>query len=256
MTLFKKHDETRNNVLSYHCIIHQENLASLHTEMFEEVMKDIVDIINFIRSHALNHRQFRELLNDYDAHYNELVYHSQVRWLSKGAVIDHFFHLIEPIKIYLCERNALPNKISNILQKFDNLEWIENVAFLADITGHLNDLNLKLQGKNKIISDTFTNVISSQNKLLLFLIQLKSGEFTHFQRLQYLKEKKLILKQQELHTKCIEDLLNEFENRFSDFRAQKRTFSLVSDPWIILQEELSEITPYITNEIWPNAKWS
>ena len=84
----------RKNVISYHCIIHQRNLASLHTETPEKVKKDIVDIINFICSHALNHRQFRELLNEYDAHYSELVYHSQVRWLSKGVVIDHFFHLI------------------------------------------------------------------------------------------------------------------------------------------------------------------
>ncbi|KAI6652428.1 General transcription factor II-I repeat domain-containing protein 2-like [Oopsacas minuta] len=77
-TLFKEHGEIRNNVLTYHCIIHQENLASLHTEMFEEVMKDIVNNINFNRSHPLNHRQFRELLNDYDVHYIELVYHSRV----------------------------------------------------------------------------------------------------------------------------------------------------------------------------------
>ena len=44
-------------------LIHQENLAALHTEKFEDVMKDIVDIINLIFAHALNHRQSRELLN-------------------------------------------------------------------------------------------------------------------------------------------------------------------------------------------------
>ena len=69
-------NESRNNVISYHCIIHQENPA-LQKEMFEEVMKDIIDIINFNRAQALNQRQFRELVNDYAAHYNELVYHSK-----------------------------------------------------------------------------------------------------------------------------------------------------------------------------------
>ena len=147
-----------------------------------------------------------------------------MRWLSKGSVLDHFFHLFEPIKTYLTDRSVLPNKISNILNNLEDKAWIENVAFLADITEHLNALNLKLQGKHKIITEMFTNVISFVNKLLLFLAQLKSGDFTHFKRLQLLKDKKWKLKQQELHTKCIEDLLNEFENRFSDFRAQKTAF--------------------------------
>ena len=119
-TLFKMHDETRNNFLSYHCIIHQENLVDLHAEMFDEVMKDIVDIINFIRAYALNHRQYRKLLNEYDTHYHELVYHSQVRWLSKGSVLDHFSHLFEPIKTYLTEHSVLTNKISNILNNFED----------------------------------------------------------------------------------------------------------------------------------------
>ena len=197
----------------------------------------------------MNHHQFRELLNEYDTHYHELVYHFQVRWLSKGSVLDHFFHLFEPIKTYLTERSVLPNKISNILNNFEDKAWIENVAFLADITKHLNAPNLKLQGKHKIITEMFTKVISFVNKLLLFLAQSKSRDFTHFKTLQLLKDKEWKLKQQELHTKCIEELLNEFENRFSDFRAKKTAFTSVSDPWLILPEELSECTLFISKEI-------
>lgn len=51
------------NVLVNHCIIHQENLCS-KVLGFEDVMKHVVKAVNFIRSRALNHRQFKEILAD------------------------------------------------------------------------------------------------------------------------------------------------------------------------------------------------
>ena len=47
---------------------------------------------------------------------------------------------------------------------------------------------------------------------------------------------------------CIEDLLSEFENCFSEYKVQTNTFSLVSDPSFILPEELSKCSLFITNE--------
>ena len=64
---------TRDDVISYHCIIHQENLAALHSDLLEDVMKDVILVVNFIQSLALEHRQFRQLLMEYDVHYGELV---------------------------------------------------------------------------------------------------------------------------------------------------------------------------------------
>ena len=55
-TLFKNDTRTRNDLLSYHCIIHRENLADLHTASLMEVTNDVITIVNYIKSHALCHR--------------------------------------------------------------------------------------------------------------------------------------------------------------------------------------------------------
>ena len=36
--------------------------------------------------------------------------------------------------------------------------WQQDLAFAVDITAHLNDLNLKLQGKNKLITALYDDV--------------------------------------------------------------------------------------------------
>ena len=110
-TLLKNDERTRNDLLAYHCIIHQENPAALHSASLMDVMNDVITIVNYIKSHALNHRQFKAILKEYDTNYGELVYHSEVRWLSKGAVLDHVFHLFDPIKQFFAEKSChLPEK--------------------------------------------------------------------------------------------------------------------------------------------------
>ena len=69
---------------------------------------------------------------------------------------------------------------------FRNSMWIEKVAFLTDITAHLNKLNLEIQGKNVVISNMFTAVTSFENKLQLFVSHLSSEQLTHFPKLSTL----------------------------------------------------------------------
>lgn len=72
-----------------HCIIHQESLASKHLKM-DHVMQPVTKIVNFIRSRGLNHRQFRQFLQELDEKYSDVPYFTEVRWLSRGAVLERF----------------------------------------------------------------------------------------------------------------------------------------------------------------------
>jgi hypothetical protein len=45
------------NLTNFHCIFHQQNLCAKSIK-FTNVMEVVVASINFIKSHALNHRQF------------------------------------------------------------------------------------------------------------------------------------------------------------------------------------------------------
>ena len=52
-------------------------------------MQTVVKTVNFIRSRALNHRQFQQLLQEMDSEY-DLLFFSEVRWLSRGATLEPF----------------------------------------------------------------------------------------------------------------------------------------------------------------------
>ena len=56
-----------------HCSIYQENLCS-KVLGFEDVMKKVVQSVNFIHSQALNHRQFKAMLDGLDSKYGDLAY--------------------------------------------------------------------------------------------------------------------------------------------------------------------------------------
>ena len=76
--LVKKKVNSLETNESVHCILHQEALCSKSLQM-KEVMDLVVKIVNFIRSHALNHRHFKSFLVDMDSEYGELLCHTEVR---------------------------------------------------------------------------------------------------------------------------------------------------------------------------------
>ncbi|KAE9522504.1 hypothetical protein AGLY_017097 [Aphis glycines] len=61
----------------------------------------VVKIVNSIRGKALKRRLFRELMDEVDCHYGDLLLHSNVRWISKGKVLHRFKELLPQIQIFL-----------------------------------------------------------------------------------------------------------------------------------------------------------
>lgn len=88
--LMNKRDEMPN-FISFNCVIHRESFISKckNTE-FQNVMH----VVNYIVSIALNHRQFRQLTEDYDTEYSDLVMHSELGWLYRGQVLKRFLSLL------------------------------------------------------------------------------------------------------------------------------------------------------------------
>lgn len=52
------------------------------------------------------------LLDELNAQYGELLYHNEVHWLSRGAVLNRFFHLFQEIALLtdLTEYNGTPQQ--------------------------------------------------------------------------------------------------------------------------------------------------
>ena len=55
-------------------------------------MSVVVSNVNFIKNHALNHRQFQTFPADLYCEYGDGMYHNEVRWLSRGRALRRFFN--------------------------------------------------------------------------------------------------------------------------------------------------------------------
>ncbi len=164
----EKVSKSGGSVLKYHCILHQEQLCAKSIGL-KNVMQDVIAIVNNICSKALSHRQFKALLDEMDAQYGDVLYHQEVRWLSRGKVLRRFFEVREEIRVFQAR------KINNIQVPSDK-HWISDLAFLVDITELLNILNLQLQGKEQIISQLYDHIRAFKQKLLLLSRHLSTVE--------------------------------------------------------------------------------
>lgn len=85
-------------------------------------MHDVIKIVNFIKGHALNTRLFRELCQDGEAEYTDLLYYTEVGWLSRGNVLNRVWTLKTKVEIFMVDQKNI------LADKFKNSSW---VAYLA-----------------------------------------------------------------------------------------------------------------------------
>ena len=222
--------------IGFHCMIHQQNLCAKSVK-FSNIMSTVVSCVNFIKSRALNHRQFQEFLDDMDAEYGTLAYYCEVRWLSKGKMLKQFYELREEVFVFM----EMKGKSVSELQ---NEDWVRELAFLVDLTSYLNELNLKLQGRGQLVHDMYKHIKVFQTKLQLWERQLKHGNVFHFPTLAQHEEADFSSFANELQS-----LNKEFSDRFKDFNHQDSYFTMISSPFEVdveftpenLQMELLEL---------------
>ncbi|XP_068237237.1 protein FAM200C-like [Palaemon carinicauda] len=125
------------DILAIHCMIHRQALVVKNLEPeVGAVLNDVVKIVNVVKGHTLNTRMFRDLCVDGEAEYSTLLFHTEVRWLSRGNVLNRVWALNTELEMFLTEA-----------EKFRKTTWLALLAYLADIFGHVNELNKELQGK-------------------------------------------------------------------------------------------------------------
>ena len=75
-------------------MLHRQSLASKGMEPdLHSVLNTAVAAVNFVKSRALQSRLFGQLCREMDAGHDTLLYHSEVRWLSRGKVLQRVFEL-------------------------------------------------------------------------------------------------------------------------------------------------------------------
>ncbi|GFV58587.1 hypothetical protein TNCV_3309331 [Trichonephila clavipes] len=84
----------------------------------------------------------RAHLEENESDYGELLYHADARWLSRSIFLQRFRDLPQEVK------DCLESKHETYFELSDKI-WLMDLAFVVDVTSHLNELNLQLQKKIK-----------------------------------------------------------------------------------------------------------
>ncbi|KAK2719602.1 hypothetical protein QYM36_005167 [Artemia franciscana] len=145
-----------------HCIIHRQALASKRMNAhLHETLNEAVKVINFIKARPLNSRMFKLLCQEMGSEHQHLLLHTEVRWLSRGKILNRLFELRQEVHMFLLEQKSAFSSL------FENQDWVCRLAYLADIFDKLNDLNLSMQGFR-------TDELSLNSKMCAFI---KKSEF-------------------------------------------------------------------------------
>lgn len=187
-----------------------------------------MQIINKIRGSDLRHRRFKLLTQELDSKFSDIMYFNNIRWLSCGQVLNRFCDLFHEIELFLGEQDMDAD-----FSEISTFEWKQQLYFLCDITQHLNELNLKLQGPNKYIWELAKHVQEFKLKLILFKNQIIDNDFSLFQRLS---EHELAddgeLYDTHFFIHFLDILITEFDSRFSDFKEFDLAFKFLKNPFL------------------------
>ena len=136
----KKVTEMNSKTRHLLCMLHQYALACKTLPAQLRLVDDVVHMINAIKSSSLNTRLSSLLCQELGSDHKALLFHTEVRWLSRGNVIRR----VESPKEKLSEFFKLVYKTRSpeFVQKLSDSQWLQKLAYLSDIFSRLNLLNL------------------------------------------------------------------------------------------------------------------
>ena len=168
------------NATCIRCFIHRFVLCTkvLPAELMS-CMNKMIKILNFIKTSALNSRLFARLCEDVSSAQKCLLFHTEVRWLSRGNMTQRVFELRHELLTFFKEKNY------KFKDDFENDNFISRMAYLSDIFQTLNVINLSFQGSNSNIKVFISKLEAFTRKLDVWSKNVESKQFGMFQLLTH-----------------------------------------------------------------------
>ena len=216
------------NCITLHCAIHPEALCGKVLKMMK-VMQSVVKMVNLIRggNKSQRHHLFVSFLKELGTEFSNLPLYTSIRWLSAGKVLKHFFGLRKEILSLF--KDQLMDSTNTFRAQLRSIEFLCGLAFLIDMTNHLNVFNLNLQGKEQSISHLMGHVEGFRSKLVLFTNCLQNNNLAHFPSCSVIK-KEYSNADFTQFVSNITSLSEEFQNRFEDFEKLKILLHYTTTP--------------------------
>ncbi|XP_070622950.1 general transcription factor II-I repeat domain-containing protein 2A-like [Erythrolamprus reginae] len=261
-------EEIKHQVIQFHCIIHQEALCDRESsKKFDNVLKDVTIMVNYMMAHALNFPQFQALLEEVQAQYNCLLMCNKVQWLSRGRVLERFVACLDEIRLFMNEKGQEYPQLTD-------MAWLTNLMFFTDFTLHFNVLNKELQSVGKTAEMMFCDIKTFEEKLQKFERDLESGQLKSFPNLKmHLENSTMFTNNPANHQEIYKEFSSivaaakvNFSNRFLQFHNMERTLRFLTFPekaefkeldisclhWLDLENLEMELLDFQENPTWNN----
>jgi len=115
------------------------------------------------------------LYDEMGSDHQNLLFHSEVRWLSYGEILKRLYELRKEAELFLTDKK------SDLSHYFQDKKWVVRLAYLSDICSYINELSLKFQGPDKTIFNAWNKIESFKKKLKLWLNMTAEGNNEMFQ---------------------------------------------------------------------------
>ncbi|XP_070408970.1 SCAN domain-containing protein 3-like [Nothobranchius furzeri] len=245
------------DVMWTHCVIHREALASKKmSPVLHDVLNSSIKVINFIKSRPLNARLFSRLCENMGAEHTQLLLHTEVRWLSRGKILNRLLELRSEVHAFLTEHRSPHATL------FQDTDWLAKLCYLADIFSKLNELNTSLQGKNSSILNLYDKVGGFLKKAELWRRACAQEDFTCFPQLDdFLSSEDVDRAQVKLiiveHlTKLIQDFHSYFpdmEEKSAQLDWMKFSMCTLSQFWVYVKQEHHDMGQKALEQLLPFA---
>lgn len=108
-------------------------------------------------------------------------------------------------------------------------QFLSELAFTTDFTKYLNELYLKLQGRNRTICHLYSNVLSFKEQLSLFENNISTNNLVHFPSCTSILQEFPNLDFQ-IYLPILQGVIAEFNSRFKDFEDIATDIHLFANP--------------------------
>ena len=232
--VMKRMTDRALNATCKHCFLHREALAAKDmVPVLHETLKDVVEVVNYIKQSAKNTQCFQKLCHDLGSEHVQVLYHAEVRWLWRGKVLSCFYELQCEIAGYLAQNN------SPLADLFSNSVWLAHIVYLADVFEKLKILNVSMQGRGHTIFEQYDKIDALKKRFSVWACHVSKNQRVLFPNARN-EGQQLDRVGKNLMSKTITSHLNKLLERFNDYFPEKqRDNDWIRDPFGINMESIT-----------------